>query len=81
MLLSGALLGFPRPLGAVIQPFLTAYYGWSGSVDTLTGVIVFEPMTRLVRTWFATPAGAATALLMHGVAGIALAAWGLKRRR
>ena len=81
VLLSGALLGFPRPLGAVLQPFLTAYYGWSGSVDTLTGVIVFEPMTRLVRTWFATPAGAATALLMHGVAGIALAAWGLKRRR
>ena len=81
VLLAGALLGFPRPLGAVIHPFVTSYYGWSGCVDTLSGMGVFAPMTQFVRTWFATPGEAATALLLQGAAGVALAAYGLKRRR
>lgn len=81
VLLAGALLGFPRPLGAVIHPFVTSYYGWSGCVDTLSGMRVFAPMTQFVRTWFATPGEAATALLLQGTAGVALAAYGLTRRR
>lgn len=81
VLLAGALLGFPRPLGAVVHPFVTSYYGWSGCVDTLSGMGVFAPMTQLVRTWFATPGQAATALLLQGAGGVALAAYGLKRRR
>jgi hypothetical protein len=81
VILAGALLGFPRPLGMLIQPFVTAYYGWSGSVDTLTSSAVFEPMTKFVRTWFATPASAIVWLLVQTVAGILLAGWGLKKRR
>jgi ABC-type multidrug transport system ATPase subunit len=81
VLLAGALLGFPRPLGAVVHPFVTSYYGWSGCVDTLSGMGVFAPMTQLVRTWFATPGEAAAALCLQGVAGVALAAYGLKKRR
>jgi hypothetical protein len=65
----------------LIQPFVTAYYGWSGSVDTLTSSAVFEPMTKFVRTWFATPASAIVWLLVQTVAGILLAGWGLKKRR
>jgi len=81
VLLAGALLGFPRPVGFVLQPFITAYYGWSGSVDTLSGLPVFEPMTHFVRTWFATPMTAVIALLAQSVIGIVLAGWGLKKRR
>lgn len=81
VLLAGVLLGFPRPLGAVIQPFVTAYYGWSGCVDTLSGMAVFTPVTQFVRTWFATPGGATVGLLLQGAAGVALAAYGLKKRR
>lgn len=81
VLLAGALLGFPRPVGFVLQPFLTAYHGWSGSVDTLSGLPVFEPMTHFVRTWFATPTTAVIALLAQSIIGIVLAGWGLKRRR
>jgi ABC transport system ATP-binding/permease protein len=80
VLLAGALLGFPRPLGFALQPFITAYYGWSGSVDTLSGLPVFEPMTQFVRTWFAAPMTAVIALLAHSVIGIVLAGWGLRRR-
>lgn len=81
LLLSGALLGFHRPLGMVVQPFLSLYQGWSGSIDTLAGLPVFAPLTQFVRTWFATPSSAMVALLLQAVAGIAMAAWGLKRRR
>lgn len=81
LILAGALLGFPRVLGGVIHPFITAYHGWSGSVETLKDTAVFEPMTRLVRTWFATPAQAMWALAGHSLVGILLAWFGLRNRR
>lgn len=81
LMLAGALLGFPRVLGAVIQPLITLYYGWSGSVDTLHGTPVFAPFTQLVRTWFATPSFAMLMLAVHFIAGIILTATGLARRR
>lgn len=81
LMLAGALLGFPRALGNAIHPFITAYYGWSGSIETLENTVVFVPITQLVRTWFATPGQACTALIAHAAVGI-LAAWiGLRQRR
>ncbi len=81
VLLCGALLGFPRLLGGVIQPFITAYYGWSGSVETLKATAVFEPLTLFVKTWFATPSGAMLALLLHAFIGIVLTFTGLRKTR
>jgi ABC-type multidrug transport system ATPase subunit len=81
VILAGALLGFPRPLGILLQPFLTADLGWSGSVDTLSGSVVFAPLTKFVRTWFAPPATAMIWLLVQSALGIMLAGWGLKKRR
>lgn len=78
---AGALLGFPRVLGGVLQPFVTAYYGWSGSIDTLKNTPLFEPLTRLVTTWFAPPTLAMTALSLHFVVGVFLTATGLRRRQ
>jgi len=81
LMLAGALLGFPRALGNVIHPFITAYYGWSGSIETLENTGVFVPITQLVRTWFATPGQAFIALTAHAGVGI-LASWfGLRQRR
>ena len=80
VILAGALLGFPRPLGMLIQPFVTAYYGWSGSVDTLSSSVVFEPLKLFVRTWFATPGSAMIWLLLQSLVGILLAGCGLKKR-
>jgi hypothetical protein len=81
LLFAGALLGFPRVLGGILQPFVTAYYGWSGSMDTLQKTAVFEPITLFVRTWFATPSLAVLALAAHFVVGVALALTGLRKRR
>lgn len=80
VLLAGALLGFPRVLGGVLHPFITAYYSWSGGMDTLKGTPIFEPLTLLVRTSFATPTLSVVALLLHFVAGLLLAVWGLRRK-
>ncbi|MDZ4286645.1 MAG: hypothetical protein U0984_01730, partial [Prosthecobacter sp.] len=62
-------------------PLVTAYYGWSGSVETLKDTAVFQPITIFVRTWFATPTIAMVALAAHFVAGVILTLTGLKKRR
>lgn len=81
ILLCGALLGMPRLIGGFLQPLTTAYYGWSGSMDTLKTTSVFVPMTHFVRTWFATPAGAMLALTLHTFIGLTLALSGLRKAR
>lgn len=81
VLLGGALLGMPRVLGGAVHPFVTAYYGWSGMVDGMSGHAVFVPISAFLRTWFATPALAAGALLLHLVIGLVIAYLGLRKRR
>ena len=81
VMVSGAILGLPRVLGSVIQPFSTAYYGWSGSIDSMHSTPVFGPMTQLVPTWFASPAFAVIMLIIHAAFGLALLLAGLRKRR
>lgn len=80
VIFSGALLGFPRLLGHLVHPFITAHYGWSGIMDTLKDDRLFPAITTFVRTWFATPDIAAGMLLVHFVIGLMLAWIGLRRR-
>ena len=77
--LSGALLALPNWLSAVIHPFVTAYYGWSGMVETFKGSAIYEPLTKLNSTWFATPAVATSLLILQILAGLALASVGVRR--
>lgn len=79
LFLSGALLGFPRVLGSILNPLSTAYYGWSGGMETLQDTPLYEPLTVFVRTWFAAPALAMAVLLVHFAVGILLTLRGLRR--
>ncbi|MES2739033.1 MAG: ATP-binding cassette domain-containing protein [Verrucomicrobiota bacterium] len=79
LFLCGALLGFPRVLGSVLHPLVTAHYGWSGGIETLKGTPLFEPLTLLVRTWFATPTLAVIVLLIHFGLGVLLTLRGLRK--
>jgi ABC-type multidrug transport system ATPase subunit len=79
LFLCGALLGFPRVLGGVLQPLVTAYYGWSGGMETLDGTPFYEPLTLFVRTWFAAPALAVGVLLVHFALGVLLTLRGLRK--
>ena len=78
--LSGAILALPSPLGSVLQPLTTAFYGWSGSMDSLKGSALFETIIRFNGTWFATPAVAVILLLVHAGIGLSLVISGLRRR-
>ncbi len=81
LFLCGALLGFPRVLGNVLHPLVTAFYGWSGGMETLKDTPLFEPLTLFVRTWFAAPAVAVIALLVHFAVGVLLTLRGLRKTR
>lgn len=79
--LSGALLALPSGLASTLQPLVTAFYAWSGSLHTLKGTPVFEPFTVSNGTWLATPAIAVFMLLLHAFAGLALTIYGVRRSR
>ncbi len=81
ILLAGALQGFPRLLGNVIHPFITAYHGWSGSMDAMKDTAAFPAISQLVRTWFATPAQALTWLSVHLALGALLCVIGIRRKQ
>lgn len=81
VLLSGALLGLPRVLGGALQPFVTAYYGWSGIIESLHGHPVSTPIGTMVRTWFAPVSLAIPVLLLHAFVALVIAYLGLRRRR
>ena len=80
VLLCGGLLGFPKILGHVVHPFITAHYGWSGIIDSLEKTAYFTPIDKLVKTWFATPDLAMIMLGVHFLVGVVLAFVGLRRR-
>ena len=80
VLLCGGLLGFPKILGHVVHPFITAHYGWSGIIDSLEKTAYFTPIDKLVKTWFATPDLALIMLGVHFLVGVVLAFVGLRRR-
>ncbi|MCB1227707.1 MAG: ATP-binding cassette domain-containing protein [Verrucomicrobiales bacterium] len=80
VLLAGALLGLPPFMARLINPLITAHYGWSGIMDSLSGHPLFEPMTQLTPTWFATPRWALMMLMLHTLVGLVFALRGLRRR-
>jgi len=77
----GALLAWPRATAALVQPFLTAYYGWSGSVSTLSGSAWMEGVKVVNGTAFATPGLALLMVLIHGLLGAGLLVLAVRRRR
>ena len=77
--LSGALLALPGGLSHVLHPLVTAYYGWSGCVETLQGSALYTPICQLNSTWFATPGTAMVFLVLQLVVGLALASVGVRR--
>lgn len=78
--ISGALLPWPESLGKIIHPLISAYAGWSGSVETMRTGGAVAALDKLNGTWLATPSHAFTILGIHAGLGLILAAWGLRRR-
>ena len=79
--LSGALLAMPSGMTTLVQPLVTAFYAWSGSLSTLTGTPLSAPITMLNPTWLATPGIAIFMLLAHFFVGLGLTIYGVRRSR
>lgn len=81
VLLAGALLGMPRVLGSVLQPFVTAYFGWSGILAGMAPHPIHEAVGTLLRTSFASPSFALAALAFHILIGLVITRLGLRKTR
>ena len=80
-LLTGAIVLLPGAIASLLHPFITAYYGWSGCMDSMKGTALFDAALRVNNTWFATPAGAMIMLLLHVVSGLILVLTGLRKTK
>ncbi len=79
--LSGAVLALPKALGWAARPFITAYWGWSGYLETLRDTRFYDLVKMTSRTDLAPIAVCASVLLAHVLAGLALAYFGSRESR
>lgn len=77
--LSGAILALPTAMEHFIQPFISAYWAWSGSIRGGLDPEVLKAVTSIVGTTFAATPVCVAVLLAHVAAGMILAYVGLKR--
>lgn len=79
--LSGTVLALPELLGDVVRPFISAYWSWSGILQTLKDERYYDIVQTVVQSPLAPPALCLWILGAHIVAGL-LTAWiGCERHR
>lgn len=77
--LSGAVLTLPKALEPVIQPFIAAYWSWSGSLSTMKSTSFYDAVKSVTSTNL-EPANLAIFILsIHLVIGLTLAYAGVKK--
>ena len=79
--LSGAVLALPKALGWITRPFIAAYWGWSGYLETMRDTRFYDLVTMTARTGLAPFAVCAWVLLAHLMAGLMLAYFGARESR
>ncbi len=79
--LSGAVLALPKALAPVIQPFIAAFWSWSGSLHTLRDHApdFFEAVKKVTSSNIEQPSLALFVLGLHVIVGLTFAYAGAKR--
>jgi len=77
--LSGAVLSLPDTMEYLAQPFISAYWAWSGSIEGGLQPDVFKAVRSIVQTPFASAAWCKGVLVVHILAGLVLAWFGSSR--
>lgn len=77
--LSGAVLALPTMIEKFTQPFISAYWAWSGSVNGGLESEVLKAVNSIVQTSFSPSWLCLAVLLLHIVAGIVLTSIGVRR--
>ena len=79
--LSGAVLALPEFVEVFTQPFISAYWAWSGSVNGGLESEVLKAVNSIVQTSFSEHSVCILVLLAHVLAGIILTYIGVRRTR
>ena len=79
--LSGAVLALPKVLGWITGPFIAAYWGWSGYLQTLSDSRFYDLVKAVSQTKLSAPILCLWVLAVHIVAGLAVAVVGCKNSR
>lgn len=79
--LSGAVLALPDMIETCTQPFISAYWAWSGSIEGGLEPDTLKAVKSIVQTSFSPASLCRLVLLAHIAAGIVLTYIGVKRTR
>lgn len=77
--LSGAVLALPDTIERFTQPFISAYWAWSGSVQGGLDSEVLKAVNSIVQTSFSSSYLCVLVLGIHIIAGLILAYVGVRR--
>jgi len=78
--LSGAVLALPESIESITQPFISAYWAWSGSIDSMNPSYR-NAIDAVTETSFQPVATCQYMLIIHIVLGLIAAYIGLKRHQ
>jgi ABC-type multidrug transport system ATPase subunit len=77
--LSGAILALPDFLGVITRPWISAYWGWSGYLQTLKDTRFYDLVKAITETPIASFGVSLWILLIHLLLGLVLAYFGMRR--
>lgn len=77
--LSGAVLTLPSWLEGAVNPFIAAFWSWSGSLRSMSDTAFYDAVTKVTSTTLVTPELAAFVLGAHVFTGLVLAWVGVRR--
>ena len=77
--LSGAVLALPKSLEPIFQPFIAAFWSWSGSLYTMKDTAFYEAVKKVTASTLESPSLALFVLSIHVVIGLVMAYVGTKR--
>jgi ABC-type multidrug transport system ATPase subunit len=78
--LSGAVLALPELLGTLVRPFVSAYWSWSGILQTLKAERYYDIVQTVVQSPLSSLSLCVWILLAHIAAGLFITYLGCERR-
>ena len=77
--LSGAVLTLPKVIEPLVQPFIVAYWSWSGSLNTMKSTSFYDGVRAITNTNLEPANLAIFVLSIHLIVGLTLAYAGIKK--
>ena len=79
--LSGAVLALPHFVGSITRPFIAAFWGWSGYLETMRDTRFYDVVQMTSQTHLTQFAVCGWVLMGHVLAGLLLAYFGVRESR